>query len=64
MIAVPAIQIVAPSTLLRAPEVYQVDGLDFAEAYLITQAEAPGVNEIVSFDRGIERIATVSLREP
>lgn len=62
-IAVAAIQTVAPSTLLRALEVYEVDRLDFAEAYLIAQAEATGVNKIVSFDRSIDRIATVSRRE-
>jgi predicted nucleic-acid-binding protein len=63
-IALPAIQTVAPSTLLRALEVYEVDRIDFAEAYLVAQAEATGVNEIVSFDRSIDRIATVSRREP
>lgn len=63
-IALPAIQTVAPSTLLRALEVYEVDRLDFAEAYLVAQAEATAVNEIVSFDRSIDRIATGSRRDP
>jgi predicted nucleic acid-binding protein len=63
-IALPAIQTVAPSTLLRALEVYEVDRLDFAEAYLVAQAEATCVNEIASFDRSIDRIASVSRREP
>jgi len=63
-IALPAIQTVAPSILLRALEVYEVDRLDFADAYLVAQAEATGVNEIVSFDRNIDRIATVSRRQP
>ena len=55
---------VAPSSLLRALEVYEVDRLDFAEAYLVAQAEATGVNEIISFDRSIDRVTTVSRREP
>lgn len=63
-IALPAIQTVAPSTLLRALEVCEVDRLDFAEAYLVAQAEATGVKEIVSFDRSIDRPATVARREP
>ena len=63
-IALPAIQTVAPSTLLRALEVYEVERLDFADAYLVAQAEATGVNEVVSFDRSNDRIATVSRREP
>jgi predicted nucleic-acid-binding protein len=50
--------------LLRALEVYEVDRLDFAEAYLVAQAEATGVAEIVSFDRAIDRVASLSRREP
>lgn len=50
--------------LLRALSVYADDRLDFAEAYLVAQAEATGVREIVSFDRAIDRIATVVRREP
>jgi predicted nucleic-acid-binding protein len=50
--------------VLRALEVYKLERLDFAEAYLVGQAEATGVDEIVSFDRSIERVAPVSRREP
>jgi predicted nucleic-acid-binding protein len=63
-IALPTIKTVDPTTLLRALEVYELDRLDFAEAYLVAQAEATAVNEIVSFDRKIDRIATVTRREP
>jgi predicted nucleic acid-binding protein len=63
-IALPAIQTLVSASLLRALEVYEIDRLDFAEAYLVAQAEATGVNEIVSFDRSIDRVATVSRREP
>jgi predicted nucleic acid-binding protein len=63
-IALPAIETVAPSSLLRALEVYEVDRLDFAEAYLVAQAEATGVDKIISFDRSIDRVTTVSRREP
>jgi predicted nucleic acid-binding protein len=63
-IALPAIETVDPASLLRALEVYEVDRLDFAEAYLVAQAETTGVGEIVSFDRSIDRIGSVTRREP
>jgi predicted nucleic acid-binding protein len=62
-IALPAIETVDPAALLRALEV-EVDRLDFAEAYLVAQAEATGVGEVVSFDRSIDRVASVTRREP
>lgn len=60
----PAIVIVDQPLLLRALEVYEVDRLDFAEAYLVASAEASGVETIASFDREIDRIATVQRVEP
>lgn len=59
-----SIQTVGTSTLLRALEVYELERLDFAEAYLVALTESTGVDEIVSFDRSIDRIDTVSRREP
>lgn len=50
--------------LLRALEIYDLQRLDFAEAYLVAQAETSGVVEILSFDRSIDRIDTVARREP
>jgi predicted nucleic-acid-binding protein len=47
-----------------ALEVYERERLDFAEAYLVAQAEATGVREVLSFDRSIERVKTVTRREP
>jgi predicted nucleic acid-binding protein len=41
-----------------------LDRLDFAEAYLVAQAEATGVAKIVSFDRSIDRVTSVHRREP
>lgn len=38
--------------------------LDFAKAYLVAHTEATGVGEIVSFDRSIDRVGTVTRREP
>ena len=63
-LALASIEAVDPALLLRALEVYETDRVDFAEAYLVAHAEASGVGEIVSFDRSIDRIASVERREP
>lgn len=63
-ISLASIKTIDPASLLRALEVYEVERIDFAEAYLVAQAEATGVREIVSFDRSIDKIKTVSRREP
>jgi predicted nucleic-acid-binding protein len=63
-IALPSVAVIDAPVLLRALEVYEVDRLDFAEAYLIANAEATGVGMILSFDRAIDRVKTVSRVEP
>jgi predicted nucleic acid-binding protein len=55
---------VDPALLLRAVEVYEIDRLDFAEAYLVACAESTGVEEIASFDESIDRVGTVRRRIP
>jgi predicted nucleic acid-binding protein len=49
--------------LLRAVEIYEVDRLDFAEAYLVALAEESDVKRVASFDRQIDRVKSVQ-REP
>lgn len=63
-LALPSITPIDQATLLRAIEVYEMERLDFAEAYLVAQAEATGVGEILSFDRTIDRVESVVRREP
>jgi predicted nucleic-acid-binding protein len=63
-LALASIEAVDPGLLLRALEVYETDRVDFAEAYLVAQVEASSVGEVVSFDRSIDRIASVKRREP
>jgi len=63
-IALPSIKTVDPPSLLRALEIYEVDRLDFAEAYLVSQAEATGVKTVLSFDKTVDRVKTVTRREP
>jgi predicted nucleic-acid-binding protein len=63
-VALPSIRVTDEPSLLRALEVYELERLDFVEAYLVAQAEATGVRAIASFDRSIDRVTSVSLREP
>jgi predicted nucleic acid-binding protein len=64
IIAYPAVVVVDAPMLLRALEVYEVNRLDFAEAYLVASAEVSGVGTIASFDRTIDRVPTLSRIEP
>ena len=63
-IALPSIKTVDSASLRRALEVYEVERLDFAEAYLVAQAEATGVGSVLSFDRSIDRVTTITRQEP
>jgi predicted nucleic-acid-binding protein len=63
-IALPSIAVIDGLLLLRALEVYEVERLDFAEAYLIANAEATEIHRILSFDRSLDRVGTVSRVEP
>jgi predicted nucleic-acid-binding protein len=63
-IALPSIAVIDISLLLRALEVYEIDRLDFAEAYLVASAEVTGMSAILSFDRSIDRMQTTSRIEP
>ena len=50
--------------LFRALEIYEVDRLDFAEAYLVAVAEFSGIRSIASFDKAIDRIDSVERLAP
>ena len=50
--------------LLRALEVYEINRLDFAEAYLVASAERSGNDTVASFDRTIDRVTTIRRIEP
>lgn len=64
IVAFPSIIVADEDLLLRAVEVYEVDRVDFAEAYLVACAERSGVGAIVTFDRSLDRVATVTRIEP
>jgi predicted nucleic acid-binding protein len=50
--------------LLRTLEIYETEGLDFADSYLVACAESTGVNRVASFDRSIDRVGTIERVEP
>lgn len=64
LVAFRSIVVVDREVLLRAIEVYEVDRLDFAEAYLVACAESTGVGRVASFDGSIDRVPTVERTEP
>ena len=64
LVAMRSMITVDPALLLRAIEVYEVERLDFAEAYLVACAESTGIGRVASFDQTIDRVATVERIEP
>ena len=59
-----AIRVVDSALLYRTVELYEVHRLDFADAYLVASAERTGVGVVASFDRAIDRAATVLREDP
>jgi predicted nucleic acid-binding protein len=64
LVAFESIVCVDPALLLRAVGVYEVDRVDFAEAYLVACAESTDVRKVASFDRSLSRIRTIERIEP
>jgi predicted nucleic-acid-binding protein len=64
LLALDSVVSVDSALLLRAIEIYEVERLDFAEAYLVACAESTRINKVASFDRTIDRVGTVERVEP
>jgi predicted nucleic-acid-binding protein len=64
LVAMRSMVTVDPALLVRAIEVYEVERIDFAEAYLVACAESTGIKRVASFDRTLDRITTVERIEP
>ena len=64
LVAFDSIVCVDSALLLRAIEIYEIDRIDFAEAYLVACAESTGISRVASFDRSIDRIKTIDRIEP
>ena len=64
ILAFRAIRVVDAELLHRTVELYEVERMDFADAYLVATAERTGVGVVASFDRGIDRVGTIRREEP
>jgi len=64
VVGFPTMRTLDPALLLRSLEIYEIHGVDFAEAYLAASAEVAGISEIASFDRSLDRIPTITRIEP
>ena len=64
LLALPSIAVGDHDLLLRAVEIYEVNRLDFAEAYLVALAELSDVKRVASFDRQIDRVKSIQRVEP
>ena len=64
VVAFPAVLSVDDALLLRTIELYEVERLDFADAYLVASAEATGLGVVASFDQRIERAPSMRRIEP
>lgn len=50
--------------LLRSLDLYELERLDYADAYLVAVAETSGIEAIASFDERIDKIGTVQRLPP
>lgn len=64
VISAPQVQVQDRPLLIRALEVYETYRIDFPEAYLVASAERADTNDIVSLDRAIDRVDTITRIEP
>jgi len=62
-LAMPAV-LADADLLLRALEVYEIERLDFADAYLVACAELSEEGTIASFDKAIDRVGSVERIAP
>ncbi|HLJ66827.1 MAG TPA: PIN domain-containing protein [Chloroflexota bacterium] len=63
VLALPAVRCDHSRLLHRTIELY-AGGRDFTDAYLVATAEAAGISDIVSFDRGLRNLPSVGRIEP
>ncbi|MGY1948334.1 PIN domain-containing protein [Nocardia asiatica] len=53
-----------PALLIRTIDVYEHHRLSFADAYSVALAEADPGSSVASFDKGIDKVKTISRVEP
>jgi len=64
LLALDSIAVADHDLLLRSLDLYESERLDFAEVYLAATAEISGIDKVVSFDRGLDRVPTIKRIQP
>lgn len=64
MLALPAVAAPSLNLMLRSVELYELERLQFADAYVVAAAELSGVRKVASFDRGLDRVRSITRIEP
>lgn len=60
----PAVSVSNAQVLYRSLQLFEAEGLDFAEAYLVALAEASAITQIASFAHSLDRVPSVTRVEP
>lgn len=63
-LATESIVVADEDLLLRALELYELQGLDYADAYLVASAELSGVSAVASFDAALAKLPSVEAISP
>jgi predicted nucleic acid-binding protein len=65
LLALPGVRLRGKRRLRRAFDLYvSMRRLSFADCYHVAYMESQGLTELVSFDRGFDRIPTITRKEP
>jgi predicted nucleic-acid-binding protein len=64
LLAMDAVSTEREQVLLRAVDLFELDNMDFADAYLVAWAEAHGIKQIASFDKGLGKAKTIRRVDP
>jgi predicted nucleic acid-binding protein len=58
------LQLAERQTMLRALDLYAAYNIDFEDALIVAQMERQSISELYSYDRGFDKVAGISRREP
>jgi len=64
ILTIDGLRISYKNSVIRALEVYTKDKIHFNDAILVALAERTGIKEIISYDRGLDKIKNVKRVEP
>jgi predicted nucleic-acid-binding protein len=68
LISMRSVELERGQVIRRTLDLYETAGMDFTDAYLVAVAEAGGIDQIASFDQGIDKAvrhaSAVTRRDP